>query len=142
MSVLKGAIRAGLIAAGLSMAAAAAQAAAPVDPSKPPPASDHLDKCFYLSDWENWTSPSDDVIYLRVRTNDVYKIALSTPSSELRWPDVHLVNRVYGVDSVCYPIDLDMSVSDGTGIHERLIAKAITRLTPEEIAAIPKKYRP
>ncbi|QUD89965.1 hypothetical protein [Phenylobacterium montanum] len=141
MSVFKGVLPAGLIAAGALVFGGAAMADAPAAPAQP---SNHLDKCFYIRDWQNWTAASDrnDVMYLRVRTHDVYKIELSGGTNLLHWPDVHIVNEVRGPDSVCYPIDLDMSVSDGHGFREHLFVKSIAKLSPEEVAAIPKKDRP
>jgi len=49
---------------------------------------------------------------------------------------------------VCTAIDLNLSVVQGTGgqlgdgFRVPLIATKLTKLTPEQIAAIPKKYRP
>jgi len=98
--------------------------------------------CFYLSQWEGWRSPNPDVIYLRVRINDIYRIDLSHGTSLLQDPFAHLVNREHGDDSVCDPIDLNLSVSDGSGLREPLFPKAITKLTPQQIAAIPPKDLP
>lgn len=141
MSVFRDLSPVGLIAAGVLAFAGSAAQAAPADPAQP---SDHLAKCFYMRDWENWTAASgrDDLMYLRVRTHDVYRIELSGGTSLLHWPDAHIVNVVRGADSVCYPIDLDMSVSDGQGFREHLFVKSIAKLSPEEVAAIPKKDRP
>ena len=47
-----------------------------------------------------------------------------------------------GSDTVCDALDLDLSVSDGHGFREFLIATSITKLTPAEVAAIPLKFRP
>ena len=50
--------------------------------------------------------------------------------------------QVRGSDAICSAIDLQLAVADSSGFREPLIAKSITKLTPEEIAAIPPKYRP
>jgi hypothetical protein len=115
--------------------APAAQAAA-AKPAKPPR------QCFYLSDWRGWTAPDKDTLYLKVRGKDVYKVDLAYGSNQLTWPGTHLVSIVRGVDSVCNPLDLDLRVSDGFGMAIPIRAKTITKLTPEQIAAIPKKYQP
>jgi len=76
----------------------------------------------------------------------------------LRSPDVHLISRTRGPDTICPAIDLQFEVSDNTGFRGRLgetirggfgegmseplIASKLTKLTPDEIAAIPKQYRP
>ncbi len=128
-----------LIGAGLAGLATSALAA----PTDAKPA--HHDDCFMSGRWSGWHSPAPNVIYLRVNVGDIYRIDLSAGSPMLLWPDVHLVNHVRGSDYICTPLDLDLSVAEsggGGGIREPLIAKAITKLTPEQIAAIPKKDLP
>jgi hypothetical protein len=127
--------------------------AASADPPK-----ESATPCFFISQWRGWKSPSPNVIYLGVNMHDVYRVDLSAGSRLLQTPDVHLVSRTRGPDTVCSAIDLQLEVSDdigvqgrfGTGVgggfdggmREPLIASKLTKLTPEEIAAIPKQYRP
>lgn len=124
----------------LSGAAAAQDAPAPAEKAAKPAKTPR--QCFYLSDWRGWTAPDKDTLYLKVRGKDVYKVDLAYGSSQLTWPGTHLVSIVRGVDSVCSPMDLDLRVSDGFGMAIPIRAKTITKLTPEQIAAIPKKYKP
>ena len=98
--------------------------------------------CFFISQWQGWKAPSPNVLYLGVNMHDVYKVELSGGSSQLQRPDVHLISRVTGSDSVCSALDLQLSVADEGGFREPLIARSLTKLTPEEVAAIPAKYRP
>ena len=128
----------GLAVAGFSASAALAHQA-PAEPAKPakPPR-----QCFYLSDWRGWTAPDKNTLYMKVRGRDVYRVDLAYGSNQLTWPGSHLVSVVRGPDSVCHPLDLDLRVSDGFGFAMPIRAKAITKLTPEEIAALPKKSRP
>jgi len=131
-------VRCGLIAAGLaalSAASAAAATPAPLD-------SEHPSGCFFVTEWRGWTAPSPDVLYLGVNLHDVYRVQLSVGSPELQWPDVHLVSKVRGSDTVCSALDLDLSVSDDHGFREPLIATSITKLSQAEVAAIPAKFRP
>ena len=131
--------RFGLLRAGLlTMALLAVSAPALADPTaKPRPAR----SCFALSDWDGWSAPNKDTLYLKVRHRDVYRVDLAHGTNQLTSPGVHLVSVVRGSDQVCRPIDLDLRVSDGF-MAMPIMAKAITRLTPEEIAALPKKDRP
>lgn len=123
----------GLIAAGLAGMAAPALAAAP---------STHA-PCFFISQWQGWKAPSDNVIYLGVNQHDVYRVDLSVGSSQLRSPGVHLISTFRGTSSVCNALDLDLKVADSDGgFVSPLIARSITKLTPEEVAAIPPKDRP
>jgi hypothetical protein len=125
---------AGLMAAA-GLALASGPASAETSASSNPP-------CFFITQWRGWKSPSPDVIYLGVNMHDVYRVELSGGSPELQWPDVHLVSRSFGSDSVCSALDLQLEVADTTGFREALIARKLTKLTPDEVAAIPRKYRP
>ena len=98
--------------------------------------------CFLSYQWQGWSSPSPDVLYLRVNIADVYKVTLSGGSSQLQNPSVHLVSIVRGGPRICSAVDLDLKIADSNGFKSPLIARTLTKLTPEEIAAIPKKYRP
>lgn len=101
------------------------------------------DSCFLSSNWDGWRSPSPTVIYLRIRVNDVYRLQLANRSWELQDPSVHLVNRVRGSAWICGPLDLDLEVVDDQGVmREPLIVKSMQRLTPDEVKAIPAKFRP
>ncbi|MEO8925589.1 MAG: hypothetical protein ABI306_00360 [Caulobacteraceae bacterium] len=97
--------------------------------------------CFFITEWQGWSSPSPTVVYLRVNSG-VYRVDLSVGSDRLRSPGMHLVSKLNDNSSICNPLDLDLAVADEMGIQEPLIAKAITKLTPDEIAAIPHKFRP
>jgi hypothetical protein len=136
-------LKAGLLATVL-FTAVPALAHAATDPAKdatPRPAR----TCFFLSDWEGWSAPDKDTLYIKVRRREVYRVDLAHGSNMLTAPSVYLVNVVRGTDQICHPLDLDLRVSDGFG-HVGggipLMAKTITRLTPEQVAALPKKHRP
>lgn len=130
--------RAGLIAA--AAVSSLALASAPAQARSDAPRS-HRD-CFQSTDWQGWSSPSPDILYLRVGIKDVYRLDLSAGSSQLQWPSNHLINTVRGSSMVCSGIDLDLAVSDGNGFVQPLIVRSIHKLTPDEIAALPKKDRP
>jgi hypothetical protein len=113
--------------------------------------------CFFITQWHGWKSPSPNVLYLGVNMHDVYRVDLSAGSHMLRDPTVHLVSRTHGSASVCSALDLQLEVADdiggggrfgggidglGGGMREPLIAAKLTKLTPEEVAAIPKQFRP
>ncbi|HZL00891.1 MAG TPA: hypothetical protein VFC47_13450 [Caulobacteraceae bacterium] len=127
-------VRGSVIAAGLIGLSATAAAAGPAAGQSAP--------CFFINQWQGWKAPSPDVLYLKVNMNEVYRVELSAGSPELQWPDAHLISVSRGSDSVCSPLDLDLAVADLGGIREHLIARSLTKLTPEEVAAIPPKYRP
>ena len=103
----------------------------------------HTDSCFLANDWEGWKSPNPNVIYVRVGVSRIYELDLSAGSNQLQEPDMHLVSQIRGSDWICSPLDLQLQLADNHGaFQEPLIVKSITKLTPEQIAAIPKKYLP
>ena len=99
--------------------------------------------CFFARSWQGWKAPDAKTLYLRVDLHDVYKVDLVGESSFLLDPDPHLINREHGGSSaICSPLDLDLQVSNGFGATQPLLAKSIVKLTPDQIAAIPKKFLP
>ncbi|HEY4032212.1 MAG TPA: DUF6491 family protein [Caulobacteraceae bacterium] len=98
--------------------------------------------CFLSRDWEDWRGADANTIYLRVSNHDYYKVELSGGSNMVTDQTNHLINTNRGGSSwICTPLDLDLRISDGH-ITEPLIVKSITKLTPEQVAAIPKKILP
>jgi len=138
MSKVSTVARCGLIAVAWAALGVAAAGAASPDAKK----LDHARSCFFISEWRGWKSPAPDVIYLGVNLHEVYKVQLSSGSSELQWPDARLISINRGSSTICDSLDLQLSVSDGHGFREPLIATSLVKLTPEEVAAIPPKFRP
>ncbi|HEY3694665.1 hypothetical protein [Phenylobacterium sp.] len=135
MSILPKILKSGLLAGAL---VAGAASAAHAETATRPAAS-----CFQSTAWRGWSSPSPNVLYLKVNMRDVYRVDLAgRGSSSLKWPGYFLVSQFRGSNSICSPVDLDIAVADAHGYYQPLFPRAITRMTPEEIAAIPRKYRP
>jgi hypothetical protein len=49
---------------------------------------------------------------------------------------------VEGSSSICGPLDLQLALADGHGFYMPLIASNLVKLTPDEIAALPRKDLP
>lgn len=93
---------------------------------------------------EAWKSPSPDVIFYRVGANQIYRLDLSSGSNQLKYSDVVLLTGGL-TDSIwfCSPQDFHLRVTDSHRTFiEPVIVSSITRLTPDEVAAIPPRYRP
>jgi hypothetical protein len=122
------------LAAALTGLAGAASAA---------PSEASRQSCFLSSNWTGWHAPDDKTLYLRVSLHDIYRVDLNSASPMLKWPSTHLVNIMHGSNYVCSPLDLQLSVADNDGgVRDFLFVKAITKLTPEQVSAIPKKDLP
>ena len=135
-------IRRCLIAAALAASAMALFAGAASAGSATPDSPKRGNSCFFITQWRGWSSPSPDVLYLRVNNNDIYRVGLSVGSSQLQWPSMHLVSINRGSSSICSAIDLDLKIADTNGFSTPLIARSLVKLTPEEAAAIPRKFIP
>jgi hypothetical protein len=97
--------------------------------------------CFLVHDWEDWRGADPNTIYLRVNAHDFYRLDLSSGSQMVTDQANHLISDTRDSGWVCSPLDLNLKISDGH-IVEPLIVKTITKLTPDEVAAIPKKAMP
>ena len=121
-----------------------------------PALADQQHPCFFINQWESSVlvgfkaaerylqfNGHPNTVYLRVNIKDIYRLDLSAGSEQLTWPgSYHLVSVVRGSSSICTPLDLQLAVSDSHGFYQPLIVKTITKLTPDQIAALPKKDRP
>jgi hypothetical protein len=109
-------------------------------PPKPKPGAE----CFFVRDFESWRVPPDaKSIYLRVEHKRFLRLELAAACPLLTWPDVHLITRWHGPSVACDPHDWDISVSgDLRGPGERCWVKNVIVMTPEEVAALPKRLRP
>ena len=100
--------------------------------------------CIDSKNLGGWKSPSPSVIYYRVTPNAVFRLDLVTGSNQLKYSDSRLVQRNLAPSRwLCSPEDFNLRVTDSHGSYsESLIVKTITRLTPDEVAALPVNQRP
>ncbi|MDE2488901.1 MAG: hypothetical protein KGO51_16030 [Alphaproteobacteria bacterium] len=118
-------------------------AALAVPAAEAAPAKSGHNECFLSSDWDGWSAPGDsDFIYLRVRMHDIWRLDLTPGTHVHKDPGYFLVNRVRGSNWLCSPLDFDLTLTDHHGFSEPLIVTKVRKLTPAEIAAIPKKQLP
>jgi hypothetical protein len=122
-------------AASLGLTGVAHAATAPAD------AKNATRNCFLSRDWQDWRGATPDKIYFRINIHDIYQVDLSGGSNMVTDPSNHLISHQRGSSWICGPLDLDLKISDGH-IIEPLFVKALTKLTPEQVALIPKKDLP
>ena len=121
----------GALAQGQPDPAAAAPAQEPAKAAR---------SCFFNRDVRGFAAPDDKTLYLRVRSKDVYRLDMKGRCPDLDWEtQVGLDSR--GSSSICGPVDVMVRVRGPVGVS-RCPVSAITRLTPEEVAALPRKSRP
>ena len=119
----------------LLAAVAIIPAAAAAQPAKP------ANQCFFSRDWRGWKAIDDKSMYIRTGMHQIYRVDFSAGCPGLTSPSAHLITSSH-TDSICSAIDLDVKVSDLQGFSTPCIASKLTRLTPADMAAIPKKLEP
>ena len=109
----------------------------------PAPVTQASAECFSSTEWNGWSSPADDVIYLRVRNNDFYRVDL-VPGSGRRLDSggQFIISETRGSGRICTANDLDLAMADTLGFRTPLFPRTLRKLTPEEVAALPPGDRP
>ena len=131
-----------VLAAALTALSAAALAAPALaqEPAKPAAASN---QCFRMSQIDNHTKGDDQTLYLSVRHRDVYRLGMSGNClAGASSNDALVMQPTAGVDLICRPLDLDLKVRTSPGMLSPCIINDITKLTPEQVAALPPKVKP
>jgi hypothetical protein len=110
--------------------------------AQPGPAAGAQD-CFFLDRFEGWRAPDASTIYIRVRPDRYYRLDLAGQCQKLRWPGSHLITSTRGKSTVCSARDWDLAVSEpDDGVPQQCIVRSMTRLTPADVASLPKPMRP
>jgi len=97
-------------------------------------------QCFYARDVNGFRAPNDKVVYLRVGVRDVYQADLFAPCPDVQWHEgIALVSR--GTRWICSGLDVDI-ISPSVIGPQRCPLRNLHKLSPAEIAALPKKALP
>ena len=124
--------------AALNLAVGAASL--PAAQAAQPPAQSQ--SCFWGRDVDNFTSPDNRTVYLRVGMRRVYEVRLFSPCIDIGWVE-HIVLRSRGSNWIC----------EGTGHSAEIITLAeagrqrcqvdsVRKMTAEEVSALPKRFQP
>jgi hypothetical protein len=98
--------------------------------------------CFRVSDLRGHTVANDRTVYFAARGKQVFRLDMANAClGGAAFSDPLVLERAGGTDRVCRPIDLDIRVQGSIGSSACLI-KSITRMTPAEVEALPKRLRP
>ena len=96
--------------------------------------------CFWVQNVNGWSAADDHTVYLRTGVKDVYRLDLMGACQDITWnQDIGLIS--HGSSSICSPLDATI-VSKGPLGPQRCPVRAVTKLTPDQIAAMPSKHRP
>jgi hypothetical protein len=131
-----------LAAASLALALAVPTFAA-ADPTPAANTPAHHNACFWQQSVTGFAAHDDSAIYLRVNVRDVYELKMFGNCFDLSWLH-HIGLQTHGMSDICEGTnpDVDVVVRDiGIG-HQRCPVTSVRKLTPAEIAALPKDARP
>ncbi|CAN5514532.1 DUF6491 family protein [soil metagenome] len=99
-------------------------------------------QCFRVSQMDGHRVADPKTLYVGVRNKDVYRIDMHGAClAGANMGDPLVIETVGGSDLVCKPIDLDLKVAGTIGLSP-CIVKSITKLTPPQIASLPRKLKP
>ena len=124
-------------AAALLALAAAGAAAAADKPSDPP----KRNECFWTRMADGFAAADEHTLNVRVGVRDVYQFEMFGPCIGIDWSNrIALVSRPG--DQICTGMDAEViSRAPGFG-RQRCMVRSVRKLTPDEIAALPKRGRP
>jgi hypothetical protein len=132
--------------AALALLAAAALGAGPAaadpTPAANTPAQRH-NACFWSENINNFAAHDDKALYLLVGVRDVYELKMFGNCFDLSWLH-HIGLQTHGMSDICEGSNPDVEIvvhEVGLG-HMRCPVTSVRRLTPEEVAALPKDARP
>jgi hypothetical protein len=103
--------------------------------------SGHGNQCFYTRNINGFQAPDDRTVYIRVGVRDIYRLGLMVGCSGLTFRQGIGLESTPGDPWICSPIQATVVYRD-TGIHNRCPVSDIHKLTPAEIAALPRRDLP
>ncbi|HEY3695677.1 DUF6491 family protein, partial [Phenylobacterium sp.] len=82
-------------------------------------------------------------VYIRTGSRDIYRMDLLIPCPDVDWNQRVALRSSRGAGgSICNALDAEI-ISHATGLGpQRCPVKTLTKLTPEEAAALPKHAKP
>lgn len=126
-----------------ALLAAWAGGAAAQPPSNPPPQASRLrDSCFNARFVNGFAAPDEETVYVRVGAREVYRLKLAGGCLDVDWSMAVGLKSRDGSDWICQGYDADLIVPDRGMGPQRCPVSDVRKLTPAEVAALPKKARP
>lgn len=127
-----------ILAAAVALAGAAIQPAAarsPIEPNAKP-----ARQCFWANRVNNFASADDRTINVRVGVKDVYQFEMLGRCPDVDWSNqIAIVSR--GTNSICSGMDAEIVAPSPIG-PQRCAVRNVRKLTPAEIAALPRRAKP
>jgi hypothetical protein len=98
-------------------------------------------QCFYSRDVSGFNAVDNDHVYVSTGVKDVYELTLFGGCQDVDWTlRIGLVS--HGGNFICEGSDAELLVPSSIAGPQRCPVSQIRKLTPAEVAALPKKARP
>ncbi len=125
----------------LGVLAIAMAASAPLTKAS---AQDRARQCFRASDWQGTTSGGPRDLYVRIGMKDVWHVGLAQDCHGATYPGpVQVIANITGNNEICAAADLQISVApQGFSNSTSCIVGSLQKLTPAQIASLPRKALP
>ena len=99
-------------------------------------------QCFRSSDIRNHTIADKNTMLIDVRGKETYRITMNGGClAGAISSDPIITRQPPGSSIICKPIDMDIAISRG-GFPSHCIVDSIVKMSPEEVAALPRKLKP
>ncbi len=101
--------------------------------------------CFYINQLQGDRALNDRSVIFRANVSDFYRLDFANRCFALTYPQPKLILTPFGgIGLVCRALDLDVKVGEQGpySIPEPCIPSALHKMTPAEVAAVPKKDLP
>jgi hypothetical protein len=109
--------------------------------SAQPSQSHSSNQCFYTRNINGFQAPNDHTLYVRVGVNDIYRLDLMNDCTGLTFRQGIGLESTPGDPWICSAIQATVVYRD-TGIRNICPVNSIHKLSPAEVAALPKRDLP
>ena len=122
------------------LAAALSVAAGPVSSAAKSPVGTKPSACFWTRNADGFAAQGDRVVNVRVGVRDVYRFELMGSCPDIDWSNrIALIS--HSGSTICTGMDAEIVTRTAIG-PQRCPVRSTRKLTPEEVAALPKGARP
>ena len=99
-------------------------------------------QCFRSNDIRNHTVVGRDTLLLAVNSRETYRVTMKGGCLAGAISSDPIITRSPpGSPIICKPIDMDIAIGR-PGFPSQCIVDSIVKMSPEEVAALPKKLKP
>jgi hypothetical protein len=110
--------------------------------SAPARSSQPKHECFNARFVTSFSAPDQETVYVRVGVREVWKLKLFAPCLDVDWRTSIALKTRTGGDFICSGLDAELIVPSRAFGRQRCLVSDVSKLSPAEIAALPKRDRP